>query len=195
LTRRPQAGQSSAEEDGNARLFGLYRLISIPRTAGVHDTRTGVVRILIQATPCPETLGHAAYRTHSRRSCRHGRASSRTVPRQARRGVHDHCVTNDVDTLATALNVRTDDLLKRYPDLAPWRSAIGLQARLTDPELVTLAATPPMPAGSATPGPTWSTYSLCDVDRKAGDPACRGSCAQGAVGRQASRPRRPCRYC
>jgi len=35
--------------------------------------------------------------------------------------------------------VRTDDLLKRYPDLAPWRPAIGLQPRLTDAELVPLA--------------------------------------------------------
>ena len=54
-------------------------------------------------------------------------------------GVHDHCVTNDIDTLATALYVRTDDLLKQYPDLAPWRPAIGLQPQLTDAELVTLA--------------------------------------------------------
>jgi hypothetical protein len=45
-----------------ARLFGLYRLISIPSTAGVHDTRTGVARMLIQATLWPETLGHAAMR-------------------------------------------------------------------------------------------------------------------------------------
>jgi len=44
-----------------------------------------------------------------------------------------------VDTLATALYVRTDDLLKQYPDLAPWRPAIGLQPQLTDAELVTLA--------------------------------------------------------
>jgi len=35
--------------------------------------------------------------------------------------------------------VRTDDLLKQYPDLAPWRPAIGLQPQLTDAELVTLA--------------------------------------------------------
>jgi hypothetical protein len=48
-------------------------------------------------------------------------------------------VTNDVDTLATALYVRTDDLLKQYPDLAPWRPAVGLQPRLSDAELVTLA--------------------------------------------------------
>jgi Transposase DDE domain len=54
-------------------------------------------------------------------------------------GVHDHCVTNDIDTLATALYVRTDDLLKQYPDLAPWRPKIGLQPQLTDAELVTLA--------------------------------------------------------
>jgi Transposase DDE domain len=48
-------------------------------------------------------------------------------------------VTNDVDTLATALYVRTDDLLKQRPDLAPWRPEIGLQPRLSDAELVTLA--------------------------------------------------------
>lgn len=48
-------------------------------------------------------------------------------------------MTNDIDTLATALYVRTDDLLKRYPDLAPWRPKIGLQPRLSDAELVTLA--------------------------------------------------------
>ena len=48
-------------------------------------------------------------------------------------------MTNDIDTLATALYVRTDDLLKQYPGLAPWRPVIGLQPRLTDAELVTLA--------------------------------------------------------
>ena len=59
--------------------------------------------------------------------------------RAGHEGVHDHCVTNDIDTLATALHVRADDLLKQYPDLAPWRPKIGLQPRLTDAELVTLA--------------------------------------------------------
>ena len=48
-------------------------------------------------------------------------------------------MTNDVETLATALYVRTDDLLKQFPDLAPWRPETGLQPRLTDAELVTLA--------------------------------------------------------
>src|SRR2546430_14389673 len=54
-------------------------------------------------------------------------------------GVHDHCVTNDLDTLATALYVRADDLLKQAPDLAPWRPRIGIAPKLTDAELVTLA--------------------------------------------------------
>ena len=34
--------------------------------------------------------------------------------------------------------VRTGDLLKQYPDMAPWRPKTGLQPRLTDAELVTL---------------------------------------------------------
>jgi hypothetical protein len=54
-------------------------------------------------------------------------------------------VTNDIDTLATALYVRTDDLLKQYPDLAPWRPKIGLQPQLTDAELVTLAVMQALP--------------------------------------------------
>lgn len=48
-------------------------------------------------------------------------------------------MTNDLDTLATALYVRTDDLLKAAPQLARWRPKIGIQPKLTDAELVTLA--------------------------------------------------------
>ncbi|WP_018683199.1 IS982 family transposase [Actinokineospora enzanensis] len=48
-------------------------------------------------------------------------------------------MTTDIDTLATALYVRTDDLLKDAPHLAPWRPRVGLKPRLTDAELVTLA--------------------------------------------------------
>ena len=48
-------------------------------------------------------------------------------------------MTNDLDTLATALYVKTDDLVKLAPHLAPWRPKIGIQPRLTDAELVTLA--------------------------------------------------------
>ena len=45
----------------------------------------------------------------------------------------------DLDTLATALYVTVDDLLKRSPDLAPWRPAVGIAPKLTDAELLTLA--------------------------------------------------------
>jgi hypothetical protein len=48
-------------------------------------------------------------------------------------------VTNNLDTLATALYVKTDDLLKEAPDLAPWRPKVGITPKLTDAELVTLA--------------------------------------------------------
>jgi len=48
-------------------------------------------------------------------------------------------VTNNLDTLATALYAVTDDLLKESPQLAPWRPAVGLSPQLSDAELVTLA--------------------------------------------------------
>jgi hypothetical protein len=48
-------------------------------------------------------------------------------------------VDADLDTLATALYVTIDDLLKRAPHLAPWRPAVGIAPKLSDAELVTLA--------------------------------------------------------
>jgi hypothetical protein len=54
-------------------------------------------------------------------------------------GIQDQFVTTNLDTLATALYVRTDDWLKESPQLAPWRPAIGITPRLSDAELVTLA--------------------------------------------------------
>jgi hypothetical protein len=48
-------------------------------------------------------------------------------------------VTNNLDTLATALYVKIDDLLKAAPELAPRRPAVGLAPKLTDAELITLA--------------------------------------------------------
>jgi hypothetical protein len=48
-------------------------------------------------------------------------------------------VDADLDTLATALYARTDDLLKAAPERAPWRPAIGICPRISDAELVTLA--------------------------------------------------------
>jgi len=48
-------------------------------------------------------------------------------------------VDADLDTLATALYVTTDDLLIAHPDLAPQRPVIGFSARISDAELITLA--------------------------------------------------------
>jgi hypothetical protein len=48
-------------------------------------------------------------------------------------------VTNNLDTLATALYAVTDDLLKESPQIAPLRPAAGISPQLSDAELVTLA--------------------------------------------------------
>lgn len=44
-----------------------------------------------------------------------------------------------MDTLVAVLHVRTDDLLKDSPHLAPWRPTVGIAPQLSDAELVTLA--------------------------------------------------------
>jgi hypothetical protein len=48
-------------------------------------------------------------------------------------------VDADLDTLATALYVRTDDLLKASPERVPWRPAVGIRPQISDAEMVTLA--------------------------------------------------------
>jgi hypothetical protein len=48
-------------------------------------------------------------------------------------------VDADLDTLATALFVKSDDLLKDSPQLAPYRPEVGIAPRLSDAELVTLS--------------------------------------------------------
>jgi hypothetical protein len=48
-------------------------------------------------------------------------------------------VDADLDTLATALYVKTDDLLDAAPQWAPDRPAVGIVPKLSDAELVTLA--------------------------------------------------------
>ena len=45
----------------------------------------------------------------------------------------------DLDTLATALYVKTDDLLKAHPERLPIRPKIGIVPQISDAELVTLA--------------------------------------------------------
>lgn len=46
---------------------------------------------------------------------------------------------NDIETLATALYVKVDDMLKRWPDLAPARPAGGIPPTVSDAELLTMA--------------------------------------------------------
>jgi hypothetical protein len=48
-------------------------------------------------------------------------------------------VDADLDTLATALYITADELLKTWPDLARARPAVGIAPWLSDAELVTLA--------------------------------------------------------
>ncbi len=49
-----------------------------------------------------------------------------------------------MDSLATALHIRTDDLLTDSPQLAPWRPVVGMTLQLSDAELVTLSVTQAM---------------------------------------------------
>jgi Transposase DDE domain len=48
-------------------------------------------------------------------------------------------VDKDIETLATALYVKIDDMLRDWPDLAPARPAAGMPVTLSDAEVVTLA--------------------------------------------------------
>jgi hypothetical protein len=74
-------------------------------------------------------------------------------------------VDADLDTLATALYVRVDDLLKTSPQHAPWRPAVGIAPELSDAEVVTLAVLQALvgiavsPAGCGTPPLTCGTCS------------------------------------
>jgi hypothetical protein len=48
-------------------------------------------------------------------------------------------VDKDIETLATALYVKIDDMLTDWPDLAPARPATGIPLTLSDAELLTMA--------------------------------------------------------
>jgi hypothetical protein len=45
----------------------------------------------------------------------------------------------DLDTLATALYVKSDDLLKAFPERGPSRPLVGIAPQISDAEIVTLA--------------------------------------------------------
>jgi hypothetical protein len=72
-----------------------------------------------------------------------------------------------MDTLATALYVKTDDLLKASPYLARWWPAVGITPKLSDAELVTLAVmqallgfTSESRVAASRPRPSWAPVSL-----------------------------------
>jgi hypothetical protein len=48
-------------------------------------------------------------------------------------------VNKDIETLATALYVKIDDMLRDWPDLAPPRPATGIPVTLSDGELLAMA--------------------------------------------------------
>ncbi len=48
-------------------------------------------------------------------------------------------MNNDIETLATALYVKIDDMLRDWPDLAPQRPGTGTALTLSDAELLTMA--------------------------------------------------------
>jgi Transposase DDE domain len=57
----------------------------------------------------------------------------------ANQSIVEDLMDTDLDTLATAIYARIDDLLKDHPELVPWRPKIGIKPKLTDAELLTLA--------------------------------------------------------
>jgi hypothetical protein len=54
-------------------------------------------------------------------------------------------VNNDIETLATALYVRIDDMLADWPDLAQARPATGTPLTLSDAELLAMAVMSALP--------------------------------------------------
>ncbi len=67
----------------------------------------------------------------------------------------------DLDTLATALYVRADDLLKDFPERAPARPEVGFEPKITDVELITLAV---MQALCGRPSEArWLRYAHADL--------------------------------
>jgi hypothetical protein len=70
-------------------------------------------------------------------------------------------VDADLDTLATALYVRVDDLLKTEPHRVPWRPRTGIAPRITDAELITLAVMQAL-LGQVSEA-RWLRYATCHL--------------------------------
>jgi hypothetical protein len=84
-------------------------------------------------------------------------------------------VTNDVDTLATAIYATTDDMLKEHPDLAPWRPPVGITPRLGDAELVALVTMQAIPGYCASHSSFfWGLLSMLPIPSLPSPPATPG---------------------
>lgn len=76
-------------------------------------------------------------------------------------------MTTELDTLATALYVRTDDLLEESPHPAPERPAVGIEPQLSDAELITLAVLQALPGYDSGAGGSGSRAPACGLTRNA----------------------------
>ncbi|MEU2264240.1 hypothetical protein ABZ557_29100 [Streptomyces sp. NPDC019645] len=85
-------------------------------------------------------------------------------------------MTNDVDTLATALYATTDDMPKVHPDLAPWRPPVGITPRLSDAEQVTLATMQAILG--CTSEATWRRHARAHLRHVFPIPAQRPGCSK-----------------
>jgi hypothetical protein len=80
-------------------------------------------------------------------------------------------VDADLDTLATALYVRTDDLLKACPERVPWRPPIGIAPKISDAELITLAVMQALLGNTSEA--RWLRYASANLAHLAPRPASR----------------------
>jgi hypothetical protein len=76
-----------------------------------------------------------------------------------------------LDSLATALYVKTDNLLKGSPQLAPWRPAAGMTPQPSDAELVTLSMMQAMLG--YTSEAHWLRHARAHLGHHAGQPTTR----------------------
>jgi len=95
-------------------------------------------------------------------------------------------MVTDLDTLATALFAKTDDLIKGLPQLAPWRPRLGIAPQLSDAELVTLAMTQAMLG--FTSEARWLRHARAHLREKPSEPdrSCSSLCDRSSS--QSTRP-------
>jgi hypothetical protein len=89
------------------------------------------------------------------------RARVPTVGVATQRRTSEVLVDADLDTPATALYVRADDLLKAAPERAPERTAVGFEPKITDAELITMSVMQPLLG--YTSESRWLRYAHADL--------------------------------